>query len=190
MNEYLESLKKKDEEETEDISTEAETTEVNEVLEEVAEATEAISAAETEELNNSESTSKEIDTAEDMQLHEVIETVEDIEMDKDGSGAASQSDKADATVTITTAAKDVDVIKKEISESNLSVPDQKLHSKYVLEQVVQVVSKRIYNVPDTRTVSNLFSGNVIYKKEVNDMILVEYVKPGIGLVRGYLTSLD
>lgn len=186
MNEYLESLKKKNEEETEDISAE-----VDELPEEVAEDMEEVSATEVADINNSESTSKELGTAEDTQLAKVTENIEDAEVDKDvAEEDASQPTKGGATVTITTAAKDADVIKKEISESNLSVPDQKLHSKYVPEQVVQVVSKRIYNVPDTRTASKLFSGNVIYKKEVNDMILVEYIKPGIGLVRGYLTSLD
>lgn len=48
---------------------------------------------------------------------------------------------------------------------------------------------RIYNRPDSKSLFKVFSGNIIMKNKVDDMIEIEYVKPGYGLVKGFTPDL-
>lgn len=54
-----------------------------------------------------------------------------------------------------------------------------------LNHPLPVKNIRIYNVPDSKSPSKLFSGNIIIKGQVSTMTAIEYVRPGIGLVNGF-----
>ena len=44
---------------------------------------------------------------------------------------------------------------------------------------------KIYNVPDSKSAYNIFTGNVIYKGDVAGYKQIAYMKPGFGLAIGY-----
>lgn len=56
-------------------------------------------------------------------------------------------------------------------------------------ETISVISIRIFNTPDPKGLFKIFTGNVIFKGFVNDMMYVQYVKPGFGLVNGYTNDL-
>lgn len=69
-------------------------------------------------------------------------------------------------------------------ESQPAATDHEVDKTYFVENV------RIYNIPDRTSPSVLFTGNIIYKGQVEEWIIVEHIKQGHGLVKGYTLSLN
>ena len=57
------------------------------------------------------------------------------------------------------------------------------------DETVTVTNIKIFNTPDVKGAFKMFSGNVIVKGNVGDLKMIEYVKPGFGLVVGYTSDL-
>lgn len=57
------------------------------------------------------------------------------------------------------------------------------------DEPVAVTNIKIFNTPDVKGAFKIFSGNVIVKGNVGDLKMIEYVKPGFGLVVGYTSDL-
>lgn len=57
------------------------------------------------------------------------------------------------------------------------------------DETVAVIDIKIFNTPDVKGAFKMFSGNVIVKGNVGDLKMIEYVKPGFGLVVGYTSDL-
>lgn len=57
------------------------------------------------------------------------------------------------------------------------------------DETVAVIDIKIFNTPDIKGAFKMFSGNVIVKGNVGDLKMIEYVKPGFGLVVGYTSDL-
>lgn len=57
------------------------------------------------------------------------------------------------------------------------------------DEPVAVTNIKIFNTPDVKGAFKMFSGNVIVKGNVGDLKMIEYVKPGFGLVVGYTSDL-
>lgn len=61
---------------------------------------------------------------------------------------------------------------------------------YEKDQMISVENIKMFNSADPKGVFKIFTGNIIYKDEINGMYLVEYVKPGLGLVKGFVTDFQ
>lgn len=59
----------------------------------------------------------------------------------------------------------------------------------VAEIATTVKDIKIFNTPDRKGPFKIFSGNVVIKDKVDTMTLIEYVKPGFGLVKGFTPNL-
>lgn len=55
--------------------------------------------------------------------------------------------------------------------------------------VITVANIRIYNTPDTNQPSRSVSGNIIYHNELNGWAVVDYMRPGFGLVKGFTQDI-
>lgn len=84
------------------------------------------------------------------------------------------------------------VIKEEVKEEPEQVvapESQPVSTDYEVDKMYFVNDIRVYSVPDDTTAFMLFSGNVIYKGTVDKYLVIEYVKHGFGMVKGYTLSL-
>ena len=54
---------------------------------------------------------------------------------------------------------------------------------------VSVIDIRVYNTPYPNGPFRIFSGNVIIHSRVENMTLIEFMKPGFGLVKGFTPDL-
>lgn len=65
-------------------------------------------------------------------------------------------------------------------------------SAIVLEEGSEydVYPVRVYKTPDTHQVSQLISGKVIYEGKAETFSVIEYMKHGFGLVKGYVQNLE
>ena len=54
---------------------------------------------------------------------------------------------------------------------------------------VPVTDIRVYNTPYPNGPFRIFSGNVIIHSKVENMTLIEFMKPGFGLVKGFTPDL-
>lgn len=54
---------------------------------------------------------------------------------------------------------------------------------------VPVIDIRVYNTPYPNGPFRIFSGNVIIHSRVENMTLIEFMKPGFGLVKGFTPDL-
>lgn len=61
---------------------------------------------------------------------------------------------------------------------------------YEKDQMISVENIKMFNSADPKGVFKIFTGNIIYKDKINGMYLVEYVKPGLGLVKGFVTDFQ
>ena len=78
---------------------------------------------------------------------------------------------------------------KPAQEAAPEVTEVKKEAAPADDEIVYVENIRIFNTPDPNTVSKLFSGNVIRKGQQGEMVAIEYMRPGIGLVAGFTPSL-
>lgn len=88
-----------------------------------------------------------------------------------------------------------DLAKKE-AESVKEMPEVEPIKKaepaigYEKDRMISVKNIKMFNSADPKGVFKIFTGNIIYKDKVNGMYLVEYMKPGLGLVRGFVTDFQ
>jgi len=66
-------------------------------------------------------------------------------------------------------------------------PDVKNHEE---GQTYFVRNIRIYKTPDINQIARNYTGNIIYKGQLEDVAIVEYVRPGFGAVLGYTLDLN
>lgn len=138
MDEYLESLVLKTDEEPA----------VDEVIEEPVEVAEETNVAE--------------------------EPVEDVAANDGENEVVAEDDKEDT---------------KEEPEQAIAPESQPAATSYEIDQTYSVSEIKIFNVPDISQPSIIFTGNVVYKGKLDQFSVVDFVRNGYGLVRGYAIGL-
>lgn len=115
----------------------------------------------------------ECDIIEDSITEVEDQLAESDESDADGEDIEKQAADAD-TVTATSEDDDAEV---DTSASLYGKP-------------IAVNKIKVFNTPDPKGFFKIFSGNIIPTAKVESMYAIDYVKPGFGLVRGYVTDVD
>ena len=60
---------------------------------------------------------------------------------------------------------------------------------YEVDQTYYVENIKIYKTPDSNQVTKTYTGNVVFKGQIEHFFIIEYVRHGFGIVRGYTLSL-
>lgn len=50
---------------------------------------------------------------------------------------------------------------------------------------IKVENIRIYKTPDSKQVARNFTGNVVYRGKISEFTIIDYMRHGFGVVRGY-----
>lgn len=120
----------------------------------------------------------------------VVEATEGVEI------AAEEVDTVvEETEEVEEASEVADDVAEEAPEVIEEVPEQepqpelKKEIQSADEETLSVTNIKVYNVPDPAAVFKIFTGNVICKEMIGEMRMIEYVKPGFGLVKGFTPDL-
>lgn len=168
MDSYLESLTKKSE------STIEEVTET----EEVAEAVEETLADEPE-------VASEVEDAVAEESAEETATEEDKEQEVGAEEQAVEAEPEEAE-----SAEEVEEASEEEpnDEPVLQAPDVP-EGNHKVGELINVVGIRVFNTPSLGQPFKIISGNVTYDGKVEGFTIIEYMKSGFGMVKGYTPDL-
>lgn len=56
-------------------------------------------------------------------------------------------------------------------------------------EVIYVKSIKVYKIPDTRQIARSITGNITFLGRVDTFAIINYMRHGFGLVKGYTTDL-
>ena len=156
MDPYLESLVKKEEKEA--VTEEA----VEEVLEEITQQPQA----EVEEIEVTE------EVVEDVAEPEVAEAVEE-NIEVEAVGQVSEPEVAE---------------EPEVIEEAMEADPEKVEVAFQKEGSTSFVKNlKIFNAPDAKGVFRIYTGNIILGAKISEEFTsIDYMKPGFGLVKGYI----
>lgn len=73
---------------------------------------------------------------------------------------------------------------------NQSVNNSLQSGEYKPGETYYVTNIRIYKTPDVTQIARNYTGNVVYKGRIEDVYIIEYMRHGFGLVRGYTLDLN
>lgn len=60
-----------------------------------------------------------------------------------------------------------------------------VNTAYTIGQTIPVTNVKVFNTPDTGQPAKLITGNIIYRGEIAGFAIIDYMRHGFGLARGY-----
>jgi len=126
---------------------------------------------------------------------EVVEEIEAAVTAEPEPEVQEEADTNDETVTETVdeeAVPDVQletVIEKDEQETETETDGATSNGFIEPNTEIDAVNIRVYNSPDTRQLSRIISGHIVVLGQIEDFKIIEYMKHGFGLVKGYTRDI-
>ncbi len=86
-----------------------------------------------------------------------------------------EPDEPPVTVPYSDAQAEAEIASEEVDSS----------TGHEIDEIIPVENIKIYSVPSTNGMARTFTGNIKYLGEVDRFKVIEYVRAGFGLVKGY-----
>lgn len=128
----------------------------------------------------------------DVDTNEAIAEVEtaDGAIENTVSGAVTAADEVMQEAAETATEDTLDKETQESSNEDIVSTSEKSADNHKENDIINVAGLRVYPTPSINQLARTVAGNVVYLGQIGEFAIIEYMKHGYGVVRGYALTKD